>query len=252
MPGLRRPVQAALAAGDRPIVFVGDGWSDRCASLACDRVFARDGLAVYLKTNACPTSRTTPCTTLLLRFPEPYDFELSTGRFRAFGTDLANRLVDGSSTAPSAVARFASSPVPAASTSSRSTTRRGRSSRSCSARRSTCRRSTSGHRTIALSHRSSSGCEDFGRRSQPDPFEALITSITAQQVSLFAAVAIRNRLVERFGIRSVRRGRSRPATESRPRGGRALRGRLHATEGRVRDRARAQRARPGSPARARR
>jgi DNA-3-methyladenine glycosylase II len=33
----------------------------------------------------------------------------------------------------------------------------------------------------------------------PDPFEALVTSITAQQVSLFAAVAIRNRLVERFG-----------------------------------------------------
>ena len=28
----------------------------------------------------------------LLRFPDPYDFELSTGRFRAFGTDLANRL----------------------------------------------------------------------------------------------------------------------------------------------------------------
>ena len=36
---------------------------------------------------------------------------------------------------------------------------------------------------------------------QPDPFEALITSITAQQVSLYAAVAIRNRLVERFGVR---------------------------------------------------
>jgi DNA-3-methyladenine glycosylase II len=34
---------------------------------------------------------------------------------------------------------------------------------------------------------------------QPDPFEALVTSITAQQVSLHAAVAIRNRLVERFG-----------------------------------------------------
>jgi 3-methyladenine DNA glycosylase/8-oxoguanine DNA glycosylase len=33
----------------------------------------------------------------------------------------------------------------------------------------------------------------------PDPFEALVTAITAQQVSLFAAVAIRNRLVERFG-----------------------------------------------------
>jgi DNA-3-methyladenine glycosylase II len=32
-----------------------------------------------------------------------------------------------------------------------------------------------------------------------DPFEALVTSITAQQVSLYSAVAIRNRLVERFG-----------------------------------------------------
>jgi DNA-3-methyladenine glycosylase II len=36
---------------------------------------------------------------------------------------------------------------------------------------------------------------------QPDPFEALVTSITAQQVSLFAAVAIRNRLIERLGER---------------------------------------------------
>src|SRR3954451_2946834 len=33
----------------------------------------------------------------------------------------------------------------------------------------------------------------------PDPFEALVTSITAQQVSLFAAVAIRTRFVERLG-----------------------------------------------------
>jgi 2-hydroxy-3-keto-5-methylthiopentenyl-1-phosphate phosphatase len=33
---------------DREIVFVGDGYSDRCAALAADRVFARDGLADYL------------------------------------------------------------------------------------------------------------------------------------------------------------------------------------------------------------
>jgi 2-hydroxy-3-keto-5-methylthiopentenyl-1-phosphate phosphatase len=31
-----------------PVVFVGDGYSDRCAALAADRVFARDGLARYL------------------------------------------------------------------------------------------------------------------------------------------------------------------------------------------------------------
>jgi DNA-3-methyladenine glycosylase II len=33
----------------------------------------------------------------------------------------------------------------------------------------------------------------------PDPFEMLVGAITAQQVSLFSAVAIRNRLVEHFG-----------------------------------------------------
>ena len=37
----------SLPAG-RPLVYVGDGMSDQCASLACDRVFARDGLARYL------------------------------------------------------------------------------------------------------------------------------------------------------------------------------------------------------------
>ena len=30
------------------MIFVGDGYSDRCAALAADRVFARDGLAGYL------------------------------------------------------------------------------------------------------------------------------------------------------------------------------------------------------------
>jgi DNA-3-methyladenine glycosylase II len=33
----------------------------------------------------------------------------------------------------------------------------------------------------------------------PDPFESLVTSISAQQVSLFAAFAVRNRFIERFG-----------------------------------------------------
>ena len=38
-----------------------------------------------------------------------------------------------------------------------------------------------------------------GRRCAPDPFEMLVGAITAQQVSLFSAFAIRNRLIERFG-----------------------------------------------------
>jgi DNA-3-methyladenine glycosylase II len=36
----------------------------------------------------------------------------------------------------------------------------------------------------------------------PDPFEMLVGAITAQQVSMFAALAIRNRLIERFGVRA--------------------------------------------------
>ena len=38
----------------------------------------------------------------------------------------------------------------------------------------------------------------------PDPFESLVTSITAQQVSLHSAFAIRSRLIERFGVRAGR------------------------------------------------
>ncbi len=41
------PCKRAPLAG-RPYVYVGDGYSDRCAALAAERIFARDGLAVYL------------------------------------------------------------------------------------------------------------------------------------------------------------------------------------------------------------
>jgi DNA-3-methyladenine glycosylase II len=34
----------------------------------------------------------------------------------------------------------------------------------------------------------------------PDPFEALVSSITAQQVSLHSAFAVRSRFIERFGV----------------------------------------------------
>jgi 2-hydroxy-3-keto-5-methylthiopentenyl-1-phosphate phosphatase len=38
--------RASLPDGE--VVYVGDGYSDRCAALAADRVFARAGLAAYL------------------------------------------------------------------------------------------------------------------------------------------------------------------------------------------------------------
>jgi HAD superfamily phosphoserine phosphatase-like hydrolase len=43
----------SLPAG-RPLAYVGDGYSDRCAALAADRVFARAGLAAYLTSRNVP------------------------------------------------------------------------------------------------------------------------------------------------------------------------------------------------------
>ena len=40
--------RGSLPADGGVLVYIGDGYSDRCAALAADRVFARDGLAAYL------------------------------------------------------------------------------------------------------------------------------------------------------------------------------------------------------------
>jgi DNA-3-methyladenine glycosylase II len=136
---------------------------------------------------------------LLLRLPDPYDFELSTGRFRAFGTDLANRLVDGT------LYRVVG----------------GREVRIAAAEGGVDVEPLDDETRPVVLHLLGAPFDlppfyawaggdpllaplverlsGFRPPLQPDPFEALVTSITAQQISLFAAVAIRNRLVERLG-----------------------------------------------------
>jgi 2-hydroxy-3-keto-5-methylthiopentenyl-1-phosphate phosphatase len=47
------PCKRGSVAGE-PYVYVGDGYSDRCAALAAERVFARDGLAAYLDLRGFP------------------------------------------------------------------------------------------------------------------------------------------------------------------------------------------------------
>jgi 2-hydroxy-3-keto-5-methylthiopentenyl-1-phosphate phosphatase len=47
--------RAALA--EQRYVFVGDGYSDRCAAVAAQRVFARDGLARYFDEQGLPYER---------------------------------------------------------------------------------------------------------------------------------------------------------------------------------------------------
>jgi DNA-3-methyladenine glycosylase II len=140
--------------------------------------------------------------TLLLRFPEPYDFELSTERFRAFGTDLANvwaegalhRVVGGREVRISAADRgvevepfddaigpvvekllgwpFELGPYVAWAAG----------------------RPVIGDLVPRLA--------GFRPPLVPDPFEALVTSISAQQVSLRAASAIRSRFIARLGVRA--------------------------------------------------
>ena len=137
----------------------------------------------------------------LLRFPDPYDFELSTGRFRAFGTELANRLVDltlyrevggrevrivarpgGVDVEPldavtePVIAQLLGMPFELGPFYE-----------------------WAAHDTVLAPI--VEGLRGFRPPLAPDPFESLVTSITAQQVSLFSATAMRNRMVERFGVR---------------------------------------------------
>jgi DNA-3-methyladenine glycosylase II len=137
----------------------------------------------------------------LLRFPDPFDFELSTGRFRAFGTDLANRLVD--STLYRAVGgrevRIVARPG-------------GVDVEPLDAETERLVAQLLGAPFELLPFYEWAADDPvlapiverlrgFRPPLAPDPFESLVTSITAQQVSLFSAVAMRNRMVERFGDR---------------------------------------------------
>ncbi len=60
------PCKRVALEGGGPFAYVGDGISDRCASLAADRVFARAGLAQWLAASGTPF--------------EPYDDFYDVGR----------------------------------------------------------------------------------------------------------------------------------------------------------------------------
>jgi len=139
---------------------------------------------------------------VLLPLPQPYDFDVSTERFRAFGADRANlwhegglhRVVAGREvriepaaggvdvdplddvTRPAVLkllgAEFELDPFYAWASDD----------------------PVLAPLTVRLA--------GFRPPLAPDPLEALVSSITAQQVSLFAAFAIRSRLIERFGERA--------------------------------------------------
>jgi DNA-3-methyladenine glycosylase II len=138
----------------------------------------------------------------LLRLPEPYDFELSTARYRAFGSDRANlwhdgglhRVIDGRevriTAAPGGVDV---EPLDAAI-------------------EPVVRRLLGVEADLDSFYAFAQADPVLAplvarlRGLRPaiavDPLEAIVSAITAQQVSLFAAFAVRNRLIERFGVRA--------------------------------------------------
>jgi DNA-3-methyladenine glycosylase II len=138
-----------------------------------------------------------------LQLPEPYEFELSTARYRAFGPDLANLWHEGG--LHRVVAGREVRIVEAGG---------GVEVEPLDAEIEPVVRKLLGAEfdldpfyAFAATEPTLGPLARELRGLRPplavEPFESIVTSITAQQVSLHAAFAIRNRLIERFGVRAV-------------------------------------------------
>ncbi|MGH2934921.1 MAG: DNA-3-methyladenine glycosylase family protein [Gaiellaceae bacterium] len=137
----------------------------------------------------------------LLPVPEPFDFDLTTERFRVFGVDRVNVWHEGGLHRVVGDREMRIEAAPG-----------GVDVEPLDAETEPVARALAGlafelapfyawaadHEDLAALVPRLAG---FRPPLTPDPFEMLVGAITAQQVSLFAATAIRNRLVERFGVR---------------------------------------------------
>ena len=141
----------------------------------------------------------------ILSLPRPYDFRLSTERFRAFGPDLAN-LWDGEALLRAVGGREVQ--IAAADggvdVEPLDETTEPVVRKLLGAELDLERFSAFAAGADPVLARLGKALAGFRPPLAPDPFEALVGSITAQQVSLFAAFSIRSRLVERFGSRAGR------------------------------------------------
>jgi len=138
---------------------------------------------------------------LLLRLPEPYDFDVSTERFRAFGVDLANLWHEGGlhRVIAGREVRIEAAPggvdVEPLDEDTRPVVEKllGLEFDLPPFYAWAAEQPVLAELVVRLA--------GFRPPLAPDPFESLVTSITAQQVSLFSAFAVRTRMIERFGER---------------------------------------------------
>jgi DNA-3-methyladenine glycosylase II len=137
----------------------------------------------------------------LLRFPDPYDFDLSTARYRRWGRDPANLWEDGALwravggrdvRIAAAVGGVDVQPLDAET---------GAAARKLLGAEFDLDEFYAFVATEPLLARVVPPLCGLRPPLAPDPFESLVTSITAQQVSLHAAFAIRARLIETYGVR---------------------------------------------------
>ena len=136
---------------------------------------------------------------MLVRFPEPFDFELSTERFRAFGPDPANTWENGRLFRVIAGREATIAPAPGGV----------RVEPGGTAIAAGVRRLLGAAFDLDAFYAFAAGDPVLARLVRElhglrpplalDPFEALVSSITAQQVSLRAAFAIRGRMIRAFG-----------------------------------------------------
>jgi DNA-3-methyladenine glycosylase II len=137
----------------------------------------------------------------LLPVPQPYDFALATERFRSFGDDLLWRWRDGvlHRVVAGEELRLAATPggvdvdpLPAEAVPGL---------RHILGLELDLDGFLAFAATDPLLSRVVAALPGYRPMLVPDPLEMLVVSVSAQQVSLLAATAIRNRLVERFGER---------------------------------------------------
>jgi len=136
----------------------------------------------------------------LLPIPEPYDFALSTERFRVFGVDRACVWHEGGLYRVVGGREVRIEPAPGGVDVEPLDDAIAADVRTLLGLPFDLDAFADWARAEPVLGPLTTSLAGFRPPLSPDPFEALVTSITAQQVSLQSAFAIRSRFVERLGV----------------------------------------------------